>query len=69
MVFGWFSKACAVRINDQPGRVLAVFVCAPMLACKAYRYNDVEIGVFSFLLFSWDLFWLLYAAPRRPLLA
>lgn len=52
-------------LSDQPGRVLAVFVFAPILLYKAVIYKDVFIAVFAALLFVWDLFWLLFRDPKR----
>lgn len=50
--------------TDQPGRLIAVFIIAPILAYKALKYHDTFIGVFSIVLFIWDLYWLLYAEPK-----
>ena len=44
--------------SDQPGRVLAVFVFAPVLLHRSFKYNDTFIRAFATLLFAWDLYWL-----------
>lgn len=49
--------------TDQPGRVVAVFVVSPILAYKGIMYDDHFIKGFSFLLFSWDLWWLVMKKP------
>jgi hypothetical protein len=46
-------------ITDQPGRYIAVFVISPILAKKGFEYNDIFIQLFSLLLFTWDLFWII----------
>jgi hypothetical protein len=50
--------------SDQPGRFVAVFVVSPILAYKGIAYDDLFLQVFSALLFAWDLWWLVSAAPR-----
>ena len=50
-------------ISDQPGRILAVFVFAPILLFKGIKFRDLFIIVFAVLLFTWDLYWLIYKAP------
>ena len=44
--------------TDQPGRVVAVFVVAPVLLQKGYVYDDIFIKAFSVVLFAWDLYWI-----------
>lgn len=51
--------------TDQPGRVLAVFVFAPLLLWKGIRYRDLFLMCFAITLFCWDAYWLVYAEPRR----
>ena len=50
--------------TDQPGRIVAVFVVSPLLLQKGIAYEDTFIKAFALVLFSWDLWWLLRAAPR-----
>lgn len=57
--------SCKHLGTDQPGRVLAVFVFAPILMYKAYAYKDKFIAVFAILLFLWDLFWLTQNGSHR----
>lgn len=54
-----------MRLTDQPGRVAAVLVFAPMLVRKGLRYGDDALVFFGLLLFAWDLAWLLCAAPKE----
>lgn len=49
--------------SDQPGRVLAVLVFAPIIFWKGLVYKDIFLVAFSVLLFAWDLFWILFKAP------
>lgn len=51
--------------TDQPGRYLAVFVVAPIIAYKSYIYRDSFLLIFSMLLMSWDMYWLLSHAPKN----
>jgi hypothetical protein len=51
--------------SDQPGRVLAVFVIAPILLYKGYKYHDWFIFIFAIILFFWDLFWLVTQPPKK----
>ena len=60
-----FVVAKSIKITDQPGRVLACFVIAPILAIKGVEYNDNFIKGFSILLFSWDLWWLVCKKPKE----
>ena len=61
------KKMAAVsrRWSDQPGRIIAVFVVAPILLLKGVRYRDLFIAAFALILFVWDLYWLLCAAPMH----
>jgi hypothetical protein len=52
------------RITDQPGRILAVLVFAPLIVYKGIKYRDWFLLAFGILLFAWDLFWLLCRPPR-----
>ena len=51
-------------MSDQPGRVAAVCFVSPVLFRKGYLYGDAFLLGFSAVLFAWDLWWLLRAAPR-----
>jgi len=53
--------------NDQPGRLLAVFVISPILLCKGVFYNDLFIIIFAILLFCWDLYHIVYTKPNYTL--
>lgn len=53
--------------TDQPGRILAVFVLAPLIFMKGLKYKDVFLIVFAVVLFLWDLYWLLTEPARRTL--
>ena len=54
-----------MRVTDQPGRVLAVFVIAPILLYKGMKYKDYFILLFAIILFLWDLYWLLTKPPKE----
>lgn len=58
---GWLERN--IR-TDQPGRILAVFVFAPILFIKSTQYQDNFIHIFSTILFTWDLYWLLLLPAR-----
>ena len=49
--------------TDQPGRIMAVFIFAPLIAYKACLYNDIFLLIFSIMLFIWDLYWLINKKP------
>lgn len=51
-------------LTDQPGRVLAVCVFAPLIVARGRRYGDAFLVFFGYALFVWDLGWLLFARPR-----
>ena len=53
------------NLTDQPGRVLAIFVFAPLILFKGLKYQDAFLIVFAILLFIWDLYWLLFKAPNK----
>ena len=56
----------ALRFTDQPGRVLAVFVFAPLLVYKGFagcKRGDAFLVAFGLLLLAWDAYWLLCKAP------
>ena len=53
-----------IIVNDQPGRIFAVFILAPLIAYKACIYNDTFLLIFSIMLFIWDLYWLIYKKPQ-----
>ena len=54
-------------ITDSPGRYLAVFVFAPILAYKAHKYKDPFIMIFAILLFVWDLYWIASSLPSKSI--
>lgn len=54
-------------LNDQPGRILAVFVFAPIIYKKSLKYKDKFLKLFSLSLFCWDLFWLISYKPQKLL--
>jgi hypothetical protein len=58
------AAASFILKTDQPGRLLAVFLFAPMLVYKAHVYKDTFLWAFAWALFLWDMWWLLFAAPR-----
>ena len=47
-------------MQDQPGRIFAITVFAPLLIYKGYQYKDNFLIFFGILLFIWDLYWLLF---------
>ena len=49
--------------TDQPIRVFAVFVLAPILIYKGVVLDDLFVGVFGVALFVWDFYCILYKAP------
>jgi hypothetical protein len=52
--------------TDQPGRIAAVFIVAPMIAHKGFiEYDDQFLKGFSVTLFVWDLWWLCNRPPRK----
>jgi len=51
-------------ITDQPGRIFAVFIFAPVLINKGIFYGDVLLILFGVALLIWDLYWLLFAEPK-----
>jgi hypothetical protein len=53
----------SIIYSDQPGRLCAVFILAPLIAYKACIYNDTFLLIFSIMLFMWDLYWLIYKKP------
>jgi hypothetical protein len=53
--------------NDQPGRILAVFIIAPILMIKGLHYNDYFIIYFAVILFIWDLYHIIYSKPNIPI--
>jgi len=60
--FNFFQK----QINtDQPGRIIAVFIISPILLYKSHKYKDWFIFIFSIILFSWDLYWLVCEPPKK----
>ena len=52
--------------NDQPGRLVAVFIIAPILLLKGLHYDDYFIICFSILLFIWDLYHMIFSKPNQP---
>ena len=52
-------------ITDQPGRVFAVFIFAPILFYKGVKYKDNLLIILGRLLFLYDLFWLIFKKPCK----
>lgn len=61
---GSARSTLAKTLSDQPGRVLAVLVFAPLILYKGYKYHDRFLIIFAILLFIWDLYWLTSKPPR-----
>jgi len=59
------DKLFEITGTDQPGRLLAVFVLAPIILFKALQYKDIFLAIFAIALFIWDLYWLLTQPPRK----
>jgi hypothetical protein len=54
-----------MKITDQPGRLFAVIVFAPLLICKGFGYNDIILIILGILIFIYDLFWLIYYPSKK----
>ena len=54
-----------MKITDQPGRLFAVIVFAPLLICKGFGYNDIILLILGILIFIYDLFWLIYYPSKK----
>ena len=52
-------------ITDQPGRIFAIFIFAPLLIYKGGKYNDKCLILLGVLLFIWDLFWVIHYPPNK----
>ena len=48
---------------DQPGRILAVTIFAPIVIYKSIVFKDKFLLFFGILLFIWDLYWILCKKP------
>lgn len=59
------KRTLSSTLTDQPGRVLAVVVFAPLILWKGLKYKDWFLILFAVLLFGWDLYWLITSPPRR----
>ena len=62
-----FLAVYQMKLSEQPGRLAAVFVFAPMLYHKAMKYQDNHLLILSVLLFAWDGMWL-FAEPKSVVL-
>jgi hypothetical protein len=51
------------KITDQPGRIAAIGLASPLLLYKGFIYNDNLLKIFAYLLFFWDLYWLMFKDP------
>ena len=49
--------------NDQPGRFLACFLFAPIIGFKGVDNNDWFLVLFAIMLFTWDLYWIMFKKP------
>ncbi len=54
-----------MKLTDQPGRIFAIFIFAPLLIYKGYIYNDYILILLGILLFIWDLYWILNYPPKN----
>ena len=52
-------------ISEQPGRLIAVLIFAPLLIYKGYNYEDYYLIIFGILLFIWDLFWIITYPAKK----
>lgn len=53
------------NLTDQPGRIMAVTIFAPMLIYKSWKYRDIEVGMFGSILWLWDMYWLIKRKPQK----
>tara|TARA_B100000214_G_scaffold312954_1_gene245387 strand:- start:7618 stop:7791 length:174 start_codon:yes stop_codon:yes gene_type:complete len=52
-------------LSEQPGRILAIFVFAPLILCKGIKYKDYFLVIFSIVLFVWEVIWVMYYPAKR----
>ncbi len=53
--------------NDQPGRLIAVFVFSPLILWRGYKYDDVFLVIFALTLFLWDFYHIIFSRPNEPI--
>ena len=65
-----------MRVTDQPGRILAVTVIAPLLLrisiclrcarCSNAHRGDISsvLGVFAIIFFVYEMFWICFRVPK-----
>nr|QOI90593.1 hypothetical protein HWQ62_00462 [Pyramimonas orientalis virus] len=54
-----------MRINDQPGRMFAIFVLSPYLVFQGRHCKDKSLLVLGIIFFIYELFWVLCASPKE----
>lgn len=58
-----FLVSSRIVINDQPGRLMAIFLFAPTLIWKGVYRNDIILCVLGVSLLIWDLYWVIFKKP------
>ena len=48
-----------MQISEQPGRILAIFIFAPYLIYKGYKFDDKLLEFFGILFIIYEIFWLI----------
>jgi len=56
-----------MQFTDQIGRYFAIFVFAPILVIKGVTTGDVLLIILGYMLFFWDLYWILFRAPKKSI--
>ena len=47
-----------LSINDEIGKIIAVFIISPILIYKGLIYNDLTLGLLGLMLFLYDSYWI-----------
>jgi hypothetical protein len=52
-----------MKLTDQPGRLFAILIFAPLLIYKGSVFKDNILIILGIVLFLWDLYWIVNYPP------
>ena len=53
-----------ININEQPGRLLVIFLIGPYLIYSGYIYKNIFLKLIGIIFIIYEIFWVLLYKPK-----
>tara|TARA_B100001093_G_C26752319_1_gene981740 strand:+ start:1253 stop:1462 length:210 start_codon:yes stop_codon:yes gene_type:complete len=53
-----------ININEQPGRLLGIFLIGPYLIYSGFIYEDIFLKLIGIIFIIYEIFWVLLYKPK-----